>query len=90
MLTTEAKFLTCENISYTSKKTNKLVEFKEVTFVIDTHIVKFAFQNVSKDFDWSIFDGLQTAEVVELTFLLLGDKYDRDRPLLVLKNVVLI
>lgn len=83
----DAIYLGTQEVSYTSKKTNKLVEFKELQFVLNGAVSKWAFQNVAKDFPYSKLSQFKTGEPVELVVKIEASGFDNDKPKVVLVDV---
>jgi len=87
MIKVTAVYLSAPSASYTSKKTGNLVEFRELQVIVGDGVMKFSFHNVAPTFDWKVVTGLKTSSPVTLLLDVVPDKFDHDKPKVVLLGV---
>ncbi len=78
----DAVYLTVKEASYTSKKTDKLIEYRELQVLVNNAIQKWSFRNVSHQFDWSVFSKMQSGTPIKLHVVVSSDSFDHDKPFL--------
>lgn len=82
----DAVFMRAQLGKYTSKKTGKVVEYTEVVLLIDNVVAKFAFKQLSKDFDIKDLD-CQAGDNVKAHVYVTGNMYDHDNAIVVLDSI---
>lgn len=83
----EAVYLTTKEASYTSKKTDKFIEYKELQVLVNNAIQKWSFRNVSQQFDWSSLAKVPSGSQIKLNVVVGSDSFDHDKPFLQLVSI---
>jgi hypothetical protein len=83
----EAIYLGAPSASYTSKKSNSLIQFQELQVLLNGSICKFSFKSISPTFDWAKLSQWEPSEKIVLECTIESNKYDHDKPMVVLQNV---